>query len=214
MNDDRVAHKQLVTTIREKCRMCYTCVRECPVKAIRDPRRPGERHPDALHRLRQLRHRLQPERQAGAAATSTTTERLLAGPAQVAAIVAPSYPAEFTECATATLVGALRDLGFASRPRGRLRRRPGRPRLRALLATTDDGAPHRHHLPGRRLLRAQVPPRPARQPGADRLADDRHGARPAPAPRARHARSSSSAPASPRRARPPTSSSTARSTPC
>ena len=31
-----------------------------------DRGRPGERHPDALHRLRQLRHRLQPERQAGA----------------------------------------------------------------------------------------------------------------------------------------------------
>ena len=31
----------------------------------------------------------------------------------MAAIVAPSYPAEFTECNTAGLVGALRDLGFA-----------------------------------------------------------------------------------------------------
>ena len=34
MNDDQLANKQLVTTIREKCRMCYTCVRECPAKAI------------------------------------------------------------------------------------------------------------------------------------------------------------------------------------
>ncbi|HNR32242.1 MAG TPA: 4Fe-4S binding protein, partial [Candidatus Hydrogenedentes bacterium] len=25
----------LVTTIRERCRTCYTCVRECPAKAIR-----------------------------------------------------------------------------------------------------------------------------------------------------------------------------------
>ena len=25
----------LVTTIRERCRLCYTCVRECPAKAIR-----------------------------------------------------------------------------------------------------------------------------------------------------------------------------------
>ncbi len=25
----------LITTIREKCRTCYTCVRECPAKAIR-----------------------------------------------------------------------------------------------------------------------------------------------------------------------------------
>ena len=27
--------KQLVTTIKEKCRVCYTCVRECPAKAIK-----------------------------------------------------------------------------------------------------------------------------------------------------------------------------------
>ena len=41
-----------------------------------------------------------------------TTEGLLAGPLPVAAIVAPSYPAEFTECDTAAMAGALRDLGF------------------------------------------------------------------------------------------------------
>ena len=34
MNEDKVAHLQLVTTIGEKCRTCYTCVRECPAKAI------------------------------------------------------------------------------------------------------------------------------------------------------------------------------------
>ena len=26
---------EFITTIKERCRMCYTCVRECPVKAIR-----------------------------------------------------------------------------------------------------------------------------------------------------------------------------------
>ncbi|MCY2923982.1 MAG: 4Fe-4S binding protein, partial [Planctomycetota bacterium] len=25
----------LVKTIKERCRVCYTCVRECPAKAIR-----------------------------------------------------------------------------------------------------------------------------------------------------------------------------------
>ena len=34
VNEDRVALQKLVTTIGEKCRMCYTCVRECPAKAI------------------------------------------------------------------------------------------------------------------------------------------------------------------------------------
>src|ERR1035438_6401280 len=27
--------KQLVYTVKDRCRVCYTCVRECPVKAIR-----------------------------------------------------------------------------------------------------------------------------------------------------------------------------------
>ena len=26
---------QLVFTVKDRCRVCYTCVRECPVKAIR-----------------------------------------------------------------------------------------------------------------------------------------------------------------------------------
>ncbi len=58
----------------------------------------------------------------------------------VAAIVAPSYPAEFTECDTAGLVGALRDLGFVRRPRGQLRRRPRRRRVRAPAGAATTGA--------------------------------------------------------------------------
>lgn len=27
--------KQLVFTVKDLCRVCYTCVRECPVKAIK-----------------------------------------------------------------------------------------------------------------------------------------------------------------------------------
>jgi len=113
MNDDRVAHKQLVTTIREKCRMCYTCVRDCPVKAIEIR--------DGQASVIQTRcigcgncvtvcSQNAKEVLDGVAAT----EALLAAPAPAAAIVAPSYPAEFTECDTATLVAALRDLGFDS----------------------------------------------------------------------------------------------------
>ncbi len=67
------------------------------------------------------------------------TEDLLAGDAPVAAIVAPSYPAEFTECSTAGLVGALRELGFAERPRGELRRRPRRRASTPACSSEDDG---------------------------------------------------------------------------
>ena len=33
--ENKATKKHLVTTIKERCRVCYTCVRECPAKAIR-----------------------------------------------------------------------------------------------------------------------------------------------------------------------------------
>ena len=112
MNDDRVAHQQLVTTIREKCRMCYTCVRECPAKAIQIL--------DGQASVIQTRCigcgncvTVCSQNAKQVLSGIEDTERILAGPAPVAAIIAPSYPAEFTECETSALVAALRELGFA-----------------------------------------------------------------------------------------------------
>ena len=113
MNEDRVPYLQLVTTIREKCRRCYTCVRECPAKAIQIE--------DGQASVIQTRCigcgncvTVCSQNAKQVLSGIEDTEELLAGDAPVAAIVAPSYPAEFTECSTAGLVGALRDLGFAS----------------------------------------------------------------------------------------------------
>jgi two-component system NtrC family sensor kinase len=112
MNEDRVPYLQLVTTIREKCRRCYTCVRECPAKAIQIE--------DGQASVIQTRCigcgncvTVCSQNAKQVLSGIEATEELLAGEAPVAAIVAPSYPAEFTECGTAGLVGALRDLGFA-----------------------------------------------------------------------------------------------------
>jgi len=111
MNEDRVPHLQLVTTIGEKCRRCYTCVRECPAKAIQIL--------DGQASVIQTRCigcgncvTVCSQNAKQVLSGIETTEALLAGPLPVSAIVAPSYPAEFTECDTAALVGALRDLGF------------------------------------------------------------------------------------------------------
>jgi len=104
--------QSLVDTIKERCRVCYTCVRECPAKAIRIAG--GQAH-------------VLPERCIGCGncvrVCSQTakhvldgiagTQDLLRSGAPVAAIVAPSFPAEFTDCGYETTVGMLRKLGFA-----------------------------------------------------------------------------------------------------
>ena len=111
MNQDRVPQMQLVTTIAERCRRCYTCVRECPAKAIQIL--------DGQASVIQGRCigcgncvTVCSQNAKQVLSGVADTEALLAGPTPVAAIVAPSYPAEFTECDTSTLVAALRRLGF------------------------------------------------------------------------------------------------------
>ena len=72
---------------------------------------------------------------------------------------------------------------------------------------------HRHHLPGHRALRREVPSGTGAVPRAGRVADDRHGPRACTSSTARTLGSSSSAPASPRRPRPRPSATGETSTP-
>lgn len=101
----------LVSTIRDLCRVCYTCVRECPAKAIRIADGQAEVLPDRCigcgNCVRECSQRAK-----RVARSVEDVERLLAGPAPVAAVVAPSFPAEFTECDPRHFVGELRALGF------------------------------------------------------------------------------------------------------
>jgi two-component system NtrC family sensor kinase len=114
----------LVHTIPEKCRVCYTCVRECPAKAIR---------------IRGGQAEVVPERCIGCGNcvrvcsqhakkvydSTIVVERLLAREASatrppVVACVAPSFPAEFGQVDYQSivgldhrrLVGMVRALGF------------------------------------------------------------------------------------------------------
>src|SRR5512140_2706368 len=103
----------LVSTIGERCRVCYQCVRECPAKAIR---------------IADRRAQVLAERCIGCGvcfkvctqdakrvvSAIEDVEALLAGPDPVAAIVAPSFPAEFIHLDSPTVVGTFRALGFAS----------------------------------------------------------------------------------------------------
>ncbi len=100
-----------VETIKERCRMCYTCVRECPAKAIRivDGQADvlGERCIACGNCVRVCsQHAKQ------AASSIEQVMHLLNNGRKVAAIVAPSFPAEFGELDYRVLVGMLREMGF------------------------------------------------------------------------------------------------------
>ena len=100
-----------VQTIKEHCRVCYTCVRECPAKAIG---------------ISDGQARVIPERCVGCGNCirvcsqgakkvldgTRDVERLLQPGAEVAAILAPSFPAEFEDWGYEKVVGVFRALGF------------------------------------------------------------------------------------------------------
>jgi len=105
-------YKKLVTTIPDLCRVCYTCVRECPAKAIRIVNGQAE----VMHERcigcgncvkvcsQQAKVYLNEEKEVGA---------LLKSGLPVAALVAPSFPAEFAELGNPhELIGMIRALGF------------------------------------------------------------------------------------------------------
>ena len=101
----------LVTTITEKCKMCYTCIRDCPAKAIRVTNGQAE---------------IIPERCIGCGNcllvctqnakryfdSVPEVKEILESKSKVMAIVAPSFPAAFPELEACYFVDTLRKLGF------------------------------------------------------------------------------------------------------
>ncbi len=101
----------LVTTIKERCRVCYTCVRECPAKAIRV----ADGQADVMvERCIGCGNCVQVCGQHAKEVYNSIPEAttLLVGEAQVAAIVAPSFPAAFLDWDHTKLAGLMRALGF------------------------------------------------------------------------------------------------------
>ena len=101
----------LVSTIKERCRVCYTCVRECPAKAIRIEDGQAEVIAEkcigcgnCVRICSQKAKKVQSARE--------TVVRLLSSGRKVSACIAPSFPAEFVDIDYRTLVGMVRALGF------------------------------------------------------------------------------------------------------
>ena len=165
----------IITTIKQNCRRCYTCVRDCPAEAIRIE--DGQAFVVDGRCIACGNCTLVCSQNAKAYLSGLERASwLLEEDAPVAALLAPSFPAGFSAPA-GQVVGAFKAAGFdyvvevaqgadlVSRAYAEyLRREPG-------------GRAHRHRVPRGRRVRAQVPPRADRQAGAHRLADDRdrHG---------------------------------------
>jgi two-component system NtrC family sensor kinase len=101
----------LVSTIKERCRVCYTCVRECPAKAIRisggQAEVIGERCIGCGNCVRVCSQNAKQVRNC-----ISRVSRLLESGRKVAACLAPSFPAEFHGVNYRKVVGMVRALGF------------------------------------------------------------------------------------------------------
>ena len=108
----RSFNNQLVFTKPDKCRVCYTCIRECPVKAIRIMNGQAmvinERCIGCGNCVKVCSQNAKYFLETKDYATA-----LLESNERVAAIVAPSFPAEFNEIDDYRIfVGMIRALGF------------------------------------------------------------------------------------------------------
>ncbi len=102
----------LVYTIKELCRTCYTCVRECPAKAIRIVGGQAEVIDERCIACGNCTKVCSQ----GAKVFLNTSDRvlsLLGSGSKVAAMIAPSFPAEFSEFPDyRVFIGMIRAIGF------------------------------------------------------------------------------------------------------
>ncbi len=103
---------QLVFTVKDKCRVCYTCVRECPVKAIKIINGQAEVINTRCIGCGNCVRVCSQDAKYYAHCEHEVLELLKTGAICVACI-APSFPAEFDEITDyRKLVGMIRALGF------------------------------------------------------------------------------------------------------
>jgi iron only hydrogenase large subunit-like protein len=100
-----------VYTKDQQCRDCYKCVGHCPVKAIRVQ----NGHPEIQPKMCVFCGKCVlccPSKAIQVRNDLDAVKRLLASETPVYASLAPSFPAEFYDCAPAQIIAALKRLGF------------------------------------------------------------------------------------------------------
>lgn len=112
VTEDIQAKRPLVSTIKERCRVCYTCVRECPAKAIKIINGQAEVISDRCigcgNCIKVCSQNAKVFRR-----ETDIVEQLLASGEKIAALIAPSFPAEFNEIINHRhLVSMIRAIGF------------------------------------------------------------------------------------------------------
>ena len=101
-----------IKTIKERCRVCYTCVRECPAKAIRIVEGQAEVMSERCICCGNC-VKVCSQHAKEALGSIDAVNLLLAGGGTAAACVAPSFPAEFTGIEPERFAGMIRQLGFS-----------------------------------------------------------------------------------------------------
>lgn len=101
----------MVSTVKDKCRVCYTCVRECPAKAIRIANGQAEVIAERCIGCGNCVKVCSQNAKQVISSIEEVTE-LLQTSDKVSAIIAPSFAAEFVEMEYTQFVGMVRSLGF------------------------------------------------------------------------------------------------------
>jgi iron only hydrogenase large subunit-like protein/nitrogen-specific signal transduction histidine kinase len=109
---ENLTEYKLVYTIKDRCRVCYTCVRECPVKAIKIINGQAEIIPERCIACGNCTRVCSQGAKAYFDSTHRIIEMLDTGD-KVYALLAPSFVAEFSEFGDyRKVIGMLRKLGF------------------------------------------------------------------------------------------------------